>query len=268
MKRLFILMCVASLSACATPTWMPGWGATASAPAPSYSVSRLTPAPAPMATYSGAQIGAMEIERVPFRAGVSSTTVEKMASQYGCASTTSQGAGLMTPQGPVEIYRMICDSNRVFMARCEFRQCRPMSAAPTGGYAVPAAGMQYANRGQLGQREVPRLSINWGCRDCKANERVPALISAAYARAAMAAGYKVSGMETANVSIVEFAERQPALRTMFGKFAGLDSMTTQTTFRGQRTVAQDTASESTVNIDMVSEHIGAQTFRNLAPKAP
>jgi len=265
MKRLFILMCVASLSACATPTWMPGWGATASAPAPSYSVTRLTPAPAP--AYSGDQISAMEIERVPFRAGVSSTTVEKMASQYGCASTTSQGAGLMTPQGPVEIYRMICDSNRVFMARCEFRQCRPMSAAPTGGYAVPAAGMQYANRGQLGQREVPRLSINWGCRDCKANERVPALISAAYARAAMAAGYKVSGMETANVSIVEFTERQPALRVMLGKYAGQDTLSTQTTFRGQRMMAQDTASESTVSIDTVSERIGQQTFRNLTLKA-
>lgn len=265
MNRLFLLMCVASLSACTTLGEMPGWGAGASAPAPSYSVTRLTPAPAP--TYSGAQISAMEIERVPFRAGVSSTTVEKMAAQYGCASSTSQGAGLMTPQGPVEIYRMICDSNRVFMARCEFRQCRPMSAVPTGGYAVPAAGMQYANRGQLGQREVPRLSINWGCRDCQANDRVPALISAAYARAAMAAGYKVSGMETANVSIVQFAERQSALRVMFGKYAGQDMLSTETTFRGQRMLAQGTASESTESIDAVSERVGQQTFRNLTAKA-
>ena len=265
MKQLFILMCVASLTACATPTAMPVWETNPSAPTPSYSVTRLTPAPAP--AYSGAEIGAMEIERVPFRAGVSSTTVEKMAAQYGCSGATSQGAGLMTPQGPVEIYRMVCDSNRVFMARCEFRQCRPLSVTPAGGYAVPVQGMAYANRGQLGQREVPQLSINWGCRDCAANERVPALISAAYARAAMAAGYKVSGMETANVSIVEFAERQPALRMMFGKFAGLDRMSTQTTFRGQRMLAQDTATESTMSIETVSERIGAQTFRNLTPKA-
>lgn len=65
------------------------------------------------------------IERVPFRIGVSSATVEKMAKAQGCRG--GQGAGLMTAEGPVEVYRMRCEDGamrgRVFTAKCELRQC-------------------------------------------------------------------------------------------------------------------------------------------------
>ena len=64
------------------------------------------------------------IERVPFRTGVSSATVEKMAKAQGC--TGGQGAGLMTEPGPVEVYRMRCENGKVFTARCELRQCVKM----------------------------------------------------------------------------------------------------------------------------------------------
>jgi len=64
------------------------------------------------------------LERVPFVVGVSSTTVEKLGKVQGC--TSARGAGLVTEAGPVEVYRMQCDSGAVFMARCELRQCRKM----------------------------------------------------------------------------------------------------------------------------------------------
>lgn len=68
------------------------------------------------------------IERLPFRTGVSSATVEKMAKEQGCLG--GQGAGLMTEAGPVEVYRMRCEDGamrgQVFTARCELRQCRRM----------------------------------------------------------------------------------------------------------------------------------------------
>jgi hypothetical protein len=129
MKRLFVLMCAVGLSACVTRSPMPVWGQ----PVEPVAQAPMVAAPAPAAPAVDAN--GVEIERVPFRAGVSSTTVEKLALAQGCTGTNSQGAGLMTPQGPVEIYRMICDSNKVFMARCEFRQCRPLSVPPPGGYA-------------------------------------------------------------------------------------------------------------------------------------
>jgi hypothetical protein len=64
------------------------------------------------------------IETIPFRTGVSSATVEKLARQQACGG--GQGAGLITAPGPVEVYRMQCDNGKVFMARCELRQCKPM----------------------------------------------------------------------------------------------------------------------------------------------
>lgn len=66
----------------------------------------------------------VEIQRVPFKVGVSSTTVEKLAKTQAC--TSAQGAGLMTEPGPIEVYRMQCENGKVFMARCELRQCRKM----------------------------------------------------------------------------------------------------------------------------------------------
>ena len=64
------------------------------------------------------------IERIPFRQGISSVTVEKLGKQQACAS--DEGAGLLTAPGPIEVYRMVCSSGKVFMARCELRQCRAM----------------------------------------------------------------------------------------------------------------------------------------------
>jgi hypothetical protein len=55
---------------------------------------------------------------------VSSVTVEKLGKQQQC--TSNQGAGLVTEPGPIEVYRMVCSSGRVFMARCELRQCKAM----------------------------------------------------------------------------------------------------------------------------------------------
>lgn len=66
----------------------------------------------------------VKIQTIEFIAGVSSFSVEKIAKNQGC--TGGKGAGLITPQGPVEVYRMACDSGKTFLARCELRQCSAM----------------------------------------------------------------------------------------------------------------------------------------------
>jgi hypothetical protein len=78
---------------------------------------------APAAPVAAAE-PAPAVETIPFRTGVSSATVEKMAKEQGC--TGGLGAGLITEPGPVEVYRMRCENGRVFMARCELRQCKQM----------------------------------------------------------------------------------------------------------------------------------------------
>jgi len=80
--------------------------------------------PAPPAPPPAAVVAAPAIEKIPFRIGVSSATVENLGKAQGC--TSGQGAGLIASEGPVEVYRMQCDSGKVFMARCELRQCKAM----------------------------------------------------------------------------------------------------------------------------------------------
>ena len=77
------------------------------------------PAPAQLADANG-----VPIERVPFRSGVSSATVVKLARQHAC--TGGQGAGLVTEPGAGEGYRMQCGNGKGFLARCELRPCGKM----------------------------------------------------------------------------------------------------------------------------------------------
>ncbi|ALK98451.1 hypothetical protein AB595_06530 [Massilia sp. WF1] len=81
-------------------------------------------APAPARAAGLVDADGTPIQKLPFRIGVSSATVEKMARQQSC--TGGQGASLVTEPGPVEVYRMQCENGKIFMARCELRQCRQM----------------------------------------------------------------------------------------------------------------------------------------------
>lgn len=81
-------------------------------------------APVKVATVQAPALDAkgQPIAHVAFRPGISSVTVENMAKKQGC--TGGVGAGLMTPPGPVEVYRMVCDNRTIYQAKCELRQCR------------------------------------------------------------------------------------------------------------------------------------------------
>ncbi|MDB5756317.1 MAG: hypothetical protein JWR56_2745 [Massilia sp.] len=110
MKRLLLLVsCAVALSACSMfKTKMP--------PPP---VAQAKPVDTRLLDANGAPI-----ERIAFRAGISSVTVERLGKQQACFS--NEGAGLVTEPGPVEVYRILCDGGKVFMARCELRQCKAM----------------------------------------------------------------------------------------------------------------------------------------------
>jgi len=109
MKRLLALTALVLLGGCAMFRSSPMPAAKTAAPARAAGL---------------ADANGVPIERVPYRVGVSSNTVEQLARQHACTGTG--GAGLVTTEGPVEIYRMQCADGKVFMARCELRQCRKM----------------------------------------------------------------------------------------------------------------------------------------------
>lgn len=64
------------------------------------------------------------LQKIEFETGISSVTVEKLALQSQC--TSKQGAAQITPKAPIEVYRVSCDDGRVYMAKCELRQCKTM----------------------------------------------------------------------------------------------------------------------------------------------
>ena len=110
MKRLCVLLaCVSVLAGCSA--------FKTKVPAPE-------PVPVVKAEPQLLDQNGVPIERIPFRAGRSSATVEKLAKARGC--TGGEGAGLVTQPGPVEVYRMMCEDGKVFKARCELRQCKAM----------------------------------------------------------------------------------------------------------------------------------------------
>ncbi|RJF98118.1 hypothetical protein D3871_06015 [Noviherbaspirillum saxi] len=126
MKRLLPIAVLTAtlLTACAS---LPGYSdtsAVASSPAPamaSHKQSANSPRNA-IQIQDGA--GGVTVQTVEFQPGVSSASVERLARRFGC--TGSNGAGLVTEKGPVEVYRMRCDNGTTFIAQCELRQCRPM----------------------------------------------------------------------------------------------------------------------------------------------
>ncbi|MDQ1923727.1 hypothetical protein [Massilia pseudoviolaceinigra] len=112
MKRLLLaVMCVAVLGGCSSARKQK----VAARQAP-VKVA-VAPVQAPALDAKG-----QPIAHVPFRPGISSVTVENMAKKQGCKGGV--GAGLMTPPGPVEVYRMVCDNRTIFQAKCELRQCK------------------------------------------------------------------------------------------------------------------------------------------------
>lgn len=125
MNRLFILLlsCGVLSSAC---SMLPSQTRDQEEQAARTLAAARKPAPRTVAA-DGTPLGrvdGVEIEKVAFRAGVSSATVEHLAKQRGC--TGGWGAGLVSEPGPVEIYRMTCESGKVFIAKCELRQCKPL----------------------------------------------------------------------------------------------------------------------------------------------
>jgi hypothetical protein len=103
---------------------LPGFGqAEVPVEAPVRKVSRNPDLPQQTIEISDAE-GKMTVQKVEFRSGVSSATVERLGQRFGC--TGRAGAGLVTEKGPVEVYRLQCDNGTTFMAQCELRQCRPL----------------------------------------------------------------------------------------------------------------------------------------------
>ncbi|MEJ7804507.1 MAG: hypothetical protein WKG03_01100 [Telluria sp.] len=193
-------------------------------------------------------------ERTPFRAGVSTVTVEKMAQAQGCVG--GQGAGLMTPQGPVEIYRMVCETGQVFMAKCELRQCRTVSAVPPGGYGAWTETAASTTRQALRRSEVPALVLDWRCGNCIPNAAFAAALRQAYAAEAGRNGMAVSGVASATVSVLQFSKQIFPLKNTLAMSAVF----------GRQAVSVQESTTAFSGMDLLAANSGRKLFQEMRGK--
>ena len=123
MKRLLSIALLTASTLMSACSYLPRTGSTAEKPAGTVKQARSAELPADQVRIQD-DAGSAVVQKVEFKSGVSSATVERLGKSLGC--TGNAGAGLVTEKGPVEVYRMQCDNGTTFLAQCELRQCRPM----------------------------------------------------------------------------------------------------------------------------------------------
>lgn len=130
------------------------------------------------------------------------------------------------------------------------------SAADTAASGATTPAPAAATKGTL-----PKLSIKWQCKEeCTANDKVPPLIEEGYAKAAQANGYAVSDSDVAEVTIVEFRQRPPALRVTLGIFAGKDKLGVKIKYRGKEASAEDSSANIIQGMNSVGETVGKRSY--------
>ena len=132
------------------------------------------------------------------------------------------------------------------------------SSAPQASPSAVESAPPGATAGAAG---VPALEIEWNCGNCKPNDKVPALIQSAYAAAAGASHVGVVDADAVHVTITEFRQRNPAMRSLFGVMAGKDSMAVKLSWHGKQATAREYEANAFHGMNAIAESVGKQTFR-------
>jgi hypothetical protein len=134
------------------------------------------------------------------------------------------------------------------------------AAAPS---TEPSDSATAAPARTLPANTVPRLNIVWDCGDCERNGKVIPLILQSYREAASRQGRTVSDAETADVWIVDFRQRNPGLRSMFGIMAGKDRLGVKIRFRSLVLEASDYSANAWLGMDHLCESVGKRTLKQV-----
>ena len=111
------------------------------------------------------------------------------------------------------------------------------------------------------QKTVPALEIAWNCGDCAHNDKIVPLIRERYAEAARTAGYDVSARDTVSAEIVDFRQRPPGVRVMFGVMSGRDRLRLKVLRDGREHVVGDTSANIIQGQNALCAEVAKQLFR-------
>jgi hypothetical protein len=110
---------------------------------------------------------------------------------------------------------------------------------------------------------VPKLNIIWNCGSCTHNAKVVPLLKQAYAEAAMSSGRSISSTEIAEVEIVEFRQRNPGVRVMFGVMAGKDRLSLKITYKGGEYYTSDYSANVIQGMNHLCSAVASEAFQKL-----
>jgi hypothetical protein len=112
--------------------------------------------------------------------------------------------------------------------------------------------------------KIPKLNIHWDCGDCEVNEKVIPLIEQTYAAEASRNNHSLSEEDIADVAIIDFRQRNPAVRVMFGFMAGKDRLGIKINYRGKEFVANDYSANVIFGMNSLCESVAKATYKQIA----
>lgn len=110
---------------------------------------------------------------------------------------------------------------------------------------------------------MPKLSIRWDCGDCEQNPKVAPLISDSYEKEVAEKGLVLSSDETVEVSIIDYRQRHPANRIMFGIMAGKDRLGVRINYRGNTLDASDYSANILEGMNALCESVARKSFQQI-----
>lgn len=108
-------------------------------------------------------------------------------------------------------------------------------------------------------KTVPALEIVWNCGKCEQNPKIVPLIQERYAMEANEAGYTVSSDARIAAEIVDFRQRNPGMRIMFGVMSGKDRLQLKLIHNG----VEHTVGDSSANIIQGQNALCADVARQI-----
>ena len=112
--------------------------------------------------------------------------------------------------------------------------------------------------------KVPKLNMAWECKDCTINEKVIPLIQQNYYEEAIKNGKAVSETDIAEVAIVDFRQRPPGVRVMFGIFAGKDRLGLRVRHNGSEFNIDDYSANAITGMNLICSNLAKELYDKLA----
>lgn len=163
---------------------------------------------------------------------------------------------------PLALFAAAVLAQTLFSARAAEASPADAASAPAAAAAsTPAESVR--PKGQLAEKQVPKLALRWDCGECEKNEKVPPLIEQTYSTRAASQGYAVSDAETAELAITDYRQRPPGVRVMFGIMAGKDRLGTRLTFRGKDYEVKDYSANAFQGMNSLCDAVAQEALKRV-----